>query len=62
MPTLLSRRVMKREFVKIRKQTKRGRVFAVGRCIITFECGHKREYKANEAPSKYGRCIECGNS
>jgi hypothetical protein len=46
MPTPLSRKVVKREFVKMRKQTRRGRFFEIGRCIITFECGHKREYAA----------------
>jgi hypothetical protein len=61
MPSPRSRRVVKREFVEIRKQTRRGRFFAVGKCIITFECGHKREYGASDAPSKYGRCVECGN-
>ena len=61
MPTLVSRKVVKREFVKMRKQTRRGRFFEVGRCVITFECGHKREYAASDAPSKYGRCLECGN-
>src|SRR6266576_795975 len=60
MPILLSRRVMKRELVKIPKQTRRGKFIKL-RCIITFECGHKREYVASEAPSKYGRCVECGN-
>jgi|SoiMethySBSTD1v2_1073268.scaffolds.fasta_scaffold3678254_1 hypothetical protein len=30
MPTLASRKVVKRESVKIRKQTRRGRVFVVG--------------------------------
>src|SRR4030095_2787244 len=60
MPTLLSRRVMKRELVKIPKQTRRGKFIKL-RCIITFECGHKREYAASEAPAKYGRCVECGN-
>jgi hypothetical protein len=60
MPILPSRKVVRREFVTIRKQTRRGRFFEVGRCIITFECGHKREYGTSDAPSKYGRCVECG--
>ncbi len=60
MPILPSRKSSGREFVTIRKQTRRGRFFEVGRCIITFECGHKREYGTSDAPSKYRRCVECG--
>jgi cellulose biosynthesis protein BcsQ len=50
MPTLVSRKVVKREFVKMRKQTRRGRFFEIGRCIITFSVSSEYDYVLIDCP------------